>query len=300
MKSPLSIGKLAETACVMEVLAPKPGNVYPGAEWNFRNTTVLDFLKSARAIAPVFDQAERLTVGELVLQGVQATRGQVSTNTNLGQLLLLAPLAVALARRGVISPDAVNDILNSLTVDDSIMVYQAIRLAQPGGMGQKNDHDIHDTPTRPLLQIMQMVQAEDAIAQAYATGFTRIFQTGLSALMQAIYAGHAWRDCIVSCHMELLALGDTLIRRKAGAEAETMVALRAREINEYKSDPVAYARQLAAFDTLLRSNGNRLNPGATADLVTATLFVALDDGQMQVPDELDAILTEYNLTKTKE
>lgn len=295
MKSLLSIGKLAETACVLEVLAPKPGNVYPGAEWNFKETTVLDFLKSARTIAPIFEESGRLTVGELVLAGVEATRGQVATNTNLGQLLLLAPLAVALARRGVISPDAVNEILNGLTVDDSIMVYQAIRLAQPGGMGQKNDHDIHDTPTRPLLQIMQMVQAEDAIAQAYATGFARIFQTGLSALMQAIYAGQPWRDCIVGCHMELLALGDTLIRRKAGAEAETMVALRASEILKIKHDPAAYACELAAFDTLLRSNGNRLNPGTTADLVTGTLFVALAEGQIQVPDDINSILAQYNL-----
>lgn len=295
MKSGLTIGQLAETACVLEVLAPKPGNVYPGAEWNFKETTVLDFLKSARAIAPIFEEAGRLTVGELVLAGVQATRGQVATNTNLGQMLLLAPLAVALARRDCISRDALQEVLNNLTVDDSIKVYQAIRLAQPGGMGQKSDQDIHETPTRPLLQIMTMVQAEDGIAQAYATGFKNILGTGLSALMQAIYAGKPWRDSIVDCHMELLCLGDTLIRRKAGAEAEAMMALRAREVVKCKSDPETYARELAGLDALLRSNGNRLNPGTTADFVTGTLFVALAEGQIHVPDEINSILAQYNL-----
>ena len=297
MKSLLSPGQLAETACLLEVLAPKPGNVYPGAEWNFKKTTVLDFINSAMAIVPVFEQASQWTVGEMVLQGVQVTRRQVATNTNLGQLLLMAPLAVVLAEQGEITKSGVEAVLNRLTIDDSMKVYEAIRLAEPGGMGQKSDHDIHDTPTRPLLQIMQMVQAEDAIAQAYATGFETILQTGLSALYQAIYAGKNWQEAIVACHLELLCRGDTLIRRKAGAEAEAMVALKARGVLQLKSNAVAYAKALADLDQLLRSSGNRLNPGTTADLVTATLFVALADGQMQVPDELNAILAEYNLSK---
>ena len=294
MKLGLSIGRIAELACSMEVLAPKPGNVYPGAEWNFTNTTVLDFLKSARAISPIFDQAHSLTVGELVLKAVQATQLQVSTNTNLGQVLLLAPLAVSLAKSGDLSESNIRETLERLTIDDSVMVYEAIRLAKPGGMGQKADQDIHSRPTQPLLQIMQMVQAEDGIAEAYATGFHKIFQTGRSALNQASYAGKPWRDVIVDCHMELLSMGDTLIRRKAGSEAEMIVQQMAINVLKLKSNPIQYAEALKEFDRFLRLNGNRLNPGTTADLVTASLFLALAEEELQVPIELDPILDEYN------
>lgn len=294
MKPKLSIGRMAELACSMEVLAPKPGNVYPGAEWNFTNTTVVDFLKSAQAISSVFDQADALTVGGLVLKAVQSTQLQVSTNTNLGQVLLLAPLAKALAESGELSESNVQVILDRLTIDDSVKVYEAIRLAKPGGMGQKSDQDIQSRPTQPLLQIMQMVQAEDGVAEAYATGFRKIFQTGRSSLYESIYAGQHWCDAIVDCHMQLLSLGDTLIRRKAGAEAEWIVLKQAQNVLSLKSNPIKYEDSLKEFDRSLRLNGNRLNPGTTADLVTASIFVALAEGELHVPPELDQLLDKYN------
>ena len=294
MKPDLTIGRLAELTCSMEVLAPKPGNVYPGAEWNFTNTTVTDFLKSAKAISFVFDRAKGLTVGELVLNSVRATQLQVTTNTNLGQVLLLAPLAKTLAESGELSESNLQVILDRLTIDDSVKVYEAIRLAKPGGMGQKSDQDIQSRPTQPLLHIMQMVQAEDGIAEAYATGFRKVFHTGRSALYQSIYAGNPWRDAIVDCHMELLMMGDTLIRRKAGAEAELNVQQRAGSVLKLKSDPIKYAHALKEFDRLLRVNGNRLNPGTTADLVTASLFVGLAECEIQVPTDLDQLLNKYN------
>jgi triphosphoribosyl-dephospho-CoA synthase len=294
MKSALTIGRIAELACSMEVLAPKPGNVYPGAEWNFTNTTVMDFLKSAKAISSVFDQADWLSVGELVLKSIQATQFQVTTNTNLGQVLLLAPLAKTLAEFGELSESNVQVILDRLTIDDSVKAYEAIRLAKPGGMGQKSDQDIQSRPTQTLLQIMQMVQSEDGIAESYATGFHKVFHTGRSALYQSIYAGKSWSDAIVDCHMELLSMGDTLIRRKAGSEAEVNVQQRARSVLNLKSDPIKYAHALKEFDLFLRVNGNRLNPGTTADLVTASLFVGLADGEIQVPSDLDQLLDQYN------
>lgn len=294
MNPALTIGRIAQLACSLEVLAPKPGNVYPGAEWNFTNTTVTDFLKSAQAISPIFDQAGALSVGDLVLLSIQATQFQVTTNTNLGQVLLLGPLAKTLAEFGELSESNVQLILDRLTIDDSIKVYEAIRLAKPGGMGHKADQDIQSQPTESLLQIMKMVQAEDGIAEAYATGFRKIFQAGRSALYQSIYSGKHWRDVIVDCHMELLMLGDTLIRRKAGAEAEVNVQQRARSVLNLKSDPIRYAHALKEFDLFLRVNGNRLNPGTTADLVTASLFIGLADGEIQVPRDLDQLLDKYN------
>lgn len=290
MKAALSIGHLAETACIMEVLAPKPGNVYPGASWNFPDLTVSDFLKSARAIRPVFDQANQWFVGELVLEGVKATRSQVNTNTNLGQLLLLAPLAVAMARHGRIEPTSVQEIIQQTTVSDSILVYEAIRLASPGGMGRRQDQDIHDVPTKPLWEIMRLARADDAIAEEYAGGFQKTFQTGRSALLKAIYAGEPWREAIVYCFLELLCLGDTLIRRKAGAEAERIVAQRSRGVLQLKYNPQAFALELKAFDAFLRTSGNRLNPGTTADMVTASIFILLASGELKLPLDMQTLV----------
>ena len=70
------------------------GNVHPGAA--FADMHFGDFLESAVAIEPVFAKVEELSVGELVLESVRATRAKVGMNTNLGTLLLFAPLAKGL------------------------------------------------------------------------------------------------------------------------------------------------------------------------------------------------------------
>ena len=88
---PLPIGLCAQLACILEATARKPGNVHRYAD--FADATYLDFLLSAAAIAPVMEQAPRRRVGETVLRAVRATRRVVATNTNLGTILLLAPLA---------------------------------------------------------------------------------------------------------------------------------------------------------------------------------------------------------------
>src|SRR5437899_992179 len=87
----LSPGQCAQLACVLEATARKPGNVTPFID--FEDLTYLDFVLSAAAIAPVMDRAAELGVGRTVLDALEATRHFVGTNSNLGMLLLLAPLA---------------------------------------------------------------------------------------------------------------------------------------------------------------------------------------------------------------
>src|SRR5213594_2289394 len=108
------IAAAAQTACLMEVVAPKPGNVSRGRD--LPGLTYRDFVLSACAIGPVFRRCDFRRVGRLVLEGVRATRRHVGTNTNLGILLLLAPLArAALARRGPF-PARVRQVLLDLDV----------------------------------------------------------------------------------------------------------------------------------------------------------------------------------------
>jgi triphosphoribosyl-dephospho-CoA synthase len=124
---------------------------------------------------------------------------------------------------------------------------------------------------------MASAAARDAIASEYVTGYALTFDTGLPALTEALDARLAVRDAIVDVHLRLLAHApDTLIARRRGAEAAARVSAGAREVlaaGGVRTD--AGRRALRRFDASLREPGNALNPGTTADLLTATLFVAL-------------------------
>src|SRR5262245_51946807 len=123
-------GNCAQVACIWEATARKAGNVHRYAD--FADLTYLDFVLSAVAIGPVIDQAPRRSIGETVLAAVQATKAMARTNTNLGIVLLLAPLAKAdLASWR----ESISAILQALTIADARRVYEAIRLARPGGLG---------------------------------------------------------------------------------------------------------------------------------------------------------------------
>src|SRR5260221_11617652 len=150
-----TIQELVELACLWEATVPKPGNVHPGAA--FVDTTYDDFVASASAIGPVFALGDKLTVGQLVLQSVQATRQAVGKNTNLGIILVLAPLAKA------VDESDIENILQKLSIDDADQVYEAIRVAQPGGLGKADAQDVHDQPTVSLLEAMRLAADRDLI-----------------------------------------------------------------------------------------------------------------------------------------
>jgi triphosphoribosyl-dephospho-CoA synthase len=125
-------GLSAQVACLWEVTACKPGNVHRRAD--FEDVTYLDFALSAAAIGPVLANASGRRVGATVLDCVRATRRVVASNTNLGIVLLLAPLATA-PDHASLRPGLARA-LAGLDVEDASLVYEAIRLARPGGMGE--------------------------------------------------------------------------------------------------------------------------------------------------------------------
>ena len=271
-----------ETACLMEVLSPKPGNVSPGKE--FAASSVLDFINSARASAPELARAETQSLGETVLKAVQATRAVVNHNTNLGIILLTAPLAAVPERKSL--KDGIVDVLNIATVADSRLVYQAIRLAHPGGLGDADEQDLQGEPTVNLQECMRLAANRDLIARQYATGFDDVLRKGVNWLIEA--ADHAETQPLQIAWLSLRLLaefGDSLIGRKCGQEMSDIVRRKALEVLD-SSWPIAHdsASSFAEFDAFLREDGNRRNPGTTADMVTAILFAALRDGRW-APDE---------------
>jgi triphosphoribosyl-dephospho-CoA synthase len=267
-----------QLACALEVSARKPGNITPAHD--FSDTTFADMLRSALVLGPVFarGRAVRRSVGELIADGVHATAQVAGANTNLGIVLLFAPLVHATATRQVDEPlrSAVERTLAQLDVDDAAAAFTAIASANPGGLGEVPEHDVRALARVSLREAMAAAAHRDNIASEYATGYAIVFESGLPLLEDALRSGRSTLAAIVSLHLGLLASHpDTLIARKAGAAAAGEVSAAAREVRDG-------SLPLDDFDAALRSPDNRLNPGTTADLVAATLLAALLTG-MRLP-----------------
>ena len=254
-----------EAACFEELEALKPGNVHIFAGGH--GMEVEDFRLAARAAAP--EIARRgAGAGARVLAAVAASRAAVPKNTNLGILLLCAPLALAAERGGGLRA-ALADVLARLDRRDAGCAFRAIARAAPGGLGTAEAHDVREPPGVTLLQAMQAAQGRDRIAWQYANGFADIFDTGLPAL-----AGRAGTWPAVAAYLAFLSLHpDSHIARKSGEDAARRVqseAARVHGLLAAAADAASLLPALAAFDTRLKAAG--LNPGTSADLTVATLF----------------------------
>ena len=273
------VAAAAQLACLLEVSAPKPGNVSPFA--SFRDATYEDFLASAAAIGPALLLAGERSLGATIRAGAEATARWAPSNTNLGLVLLLAPLAQAALRPGEMSLRAqVAATLAATTVADARDAYVAIRSAAPGGLGRASEQDVASTPTATLREAMALARDRDAIAREYATDFETTFAIGAPALRRARSDGLAWRDAILEAYLTLLAASpDTHIARKLGTDTAVTVQRRARAVLDAGGIRTTAGRDaIAALDRELRDEANTLNPGATADLTGAAIYVVLLEG----------------------
>jgi len=284
--TPADVAAAAQLACLLEVSAPKPGNVSPGR--HFHDTRYEDFLASAVAIGPALSDAALHPLGTTIRSAVEATRRWTRSNTNLGIVLLLAPLARAALRSGEPVPsgargtlrERLTRVLAETTVADAAQVYAAIRQAGPGGLGETAAEDVSDTPTVTLREAMALAADRDAVAREYVTDFALTFEVGIPAVRAARQEGLGWTEAAVEAYLTLLAsTPDTHIARKLGqAEAEA-VSRRAGEVRAAGGTRSDVGRKaLAALDAELRDPRNRRNPGTTADLTCAALFVVILEG----------------------
>jgi triphosphoribosyl-dephospho-CoA synthase len=272
---------MAALACLWEVACPKPGNVHRGAD--FENLSLFDFLASAVAITPAMDQASEQPLGQTVLRAARATRDLVGTNTNLGTILLLAPLASVPLGRDL--QTGVKELAEHSTIEDAVSVYEAIRLAQPGGLGEVAQADIQHTPELPLHAAMALAADRDSVARQYVTGFGDIFQGILPDLEAGLGRGWTIPEAVIDAHVrQMTRQPDSLIARKCGLDVARDAARRASYVvaagGPENSD---YHAALGDLDFWLRSDGHRRNPGTTADLIAASLFAALRLGIIQPP-----------------
>ncbi|MCJ2133643.1 triphosphoribosyl-dephospho-CoA synthase [Methylobacterium sp. J-026] len=260
---PALIGTVYRAACRAELDALKPGNVHAFAAGH--RMVVTDFVTSAEVSAPALAQAGA-GVGARVRAGIAATMAAVGQNTNLGILLLCAPLAAA-AERG----QPLGAVLDALDRADSEAVFAAIRIANPGGLGRAARHDVAAAPPDALRDAMQEAADRDRIARAYVTGFADIPAIGLPALAEARRRGLDPSWCTTAVHLAYLtAVPDSHVARKAGADAAEDLRREVAEATRGIDLARAPAGPLLALDASMKARG--LNPGTSADFTVATLF----------------------------
>ncbi|WP_164103108.1 triphosphoribosyl-dephospho-CoA synthase [Candidatus Laterigemmans baculatus] len=293
-------GDRVRWACTLEAVAPKLGNVHPSA--SFADLRLSDFVTAAEQLATVVEEAAdapgRWSLGAMVLEAVKRCRERTGTNVNLGIALLIVPLVLAerVAEEESLAPAAaVQAVLDRLDAADGRDVYAAIRLAQPGGLGRASEMDVNApaggeigeiaatggqasveaSPPVDLLAAMHGAADRDAIAHLYATGFDKLFELVTPWIEAAIGDVGDWLLGIREAQLRLLAAApDTLIARKCGPA----VALEGQRLAAEVFEAGNAAERSAAeerLDQWLRADGHRRNPGTTADVIAAGLYVLL-------------------------
>lgn len=267
--TPLRLQQILQIACELEVRARKPGNVHPQA--SFPDLDWRDFICSARVVAPILAQTASLGIGRAILDSVRATRTVAASNTNLGMVLLLAPLCAVPEDQSLSA--GIKAVLTGLTRRDADLVYEAIRLAVAGGLGVAGEGDVSTGPSGTLREMMCLAADRDSIAAEYARGFPITLDRGLPWLQQKWQAA-PWEEVVIGLHLELMAtVPDTLIARKCGPAVAREAADRAAGVIDAGwPESLAGATRLHELDAWLRADGHRRNPGTTADLVAASLF----------------------------
>jgi triphosphoribosyl-dephospho-CoA synthase len=271
-RRPVAIRDAFRAACALELRALKPGNVHDYAAGH--GMSVADFSTSAAVAAPKLCRAG-LSIGKRILGAVSATRRAVGVNTNLGIILLAAPLIAAAER----APPAglrlaLSEILTALTQADAAAAYEAIRLANPGGLGRSDSEDVAAAPTVTLRQAMALAAERDRIARQYVSNYGDVFTIGVAGLASAEAAGAPAEWATSRIFMAFLAaFPDSHVVRKYGAAIAEEVRQAAAPLAARLTMAAAPERlmpELLAFDAALKRR--QINPGTSADLTVASLL----------------------------
>jgi triphosphoribosyl-dephospho-CoA synthase len=267
-------GEIAQAfiaACLDELDAPKPGNVHVLAAGTGK--TVADFVAGAKASAAPLTRAGA-RVGTRILAAIEASVAAVPRNTNLGIVLLCAPLAAAAER---LPPDlraALAAQLEALDREDARLAFRAIALAAPGGLGRAPRHDVHEPATVTLREAMAEAADRDRIARQYVSGFADVFELGEPLFTAALARSDEPKWATLAVYLAFLSsFPDSHVVREHGAAVGDEVRRHGAEFArrlQQAGAPETLLPDLLAWDAALKHRG--INPGTSADLTVATLF----------------------------
>lgn len=266
-------------ACEIELQAFKPGNVSVYAAGH--DMTIDDFSSSAEVSAEPLTNP-RYTLGEKIYRAVKATREAVGCNTNLGILLLCAPLLQAVQQHGLHAPlrKSLASVLAQTTVMDAEWVFRAISLASPGGLGRAEQQDVAAAATVTLTEAMCLAAGRDRIAAQYATNYKDVFEFAILRYNNQLNRWGYRKWAAVAVYAGLLCkFPDTHIERKYGKQFNELIRTRMEMVDNMllqAEQPKLLENTLYQIDAEFKKL--RLNPGSSADLTVTTLLVACLEG----------------------
>ena len=304
------VGGCASLAALLEVSAyPKPGNVHRVRD--FPDTKYEHFLASSVSLGPkmqyIAEKSHRinkgsrdwseLRIGESIQTAVNdMMKWQSGGNVHLGIILLFSPLAAAAG--SVMDENQVDldelrkslyTIIEGATPQDSVNIYRAIDVAMSAeNLGAVEQLDVTDTSSLDIileeeitpLDIFNECGGMDTICSEWITGFKVTFTEGYPFLRERLDEGANINGATVDTFINILSEHpDSLIKRKRGIEEASAVSEKAKTIIQTggASSEVGMKMIYELDDELRKENGS-LNPGTTADLTAASLFLLLLSG----------------------
>jgi triphosphoribosyl-dephospho-CoA synthase len=303
------IASCLELAILLEVSAHKPGNV--SLVTNFENTRHEHFLASAVAARPSFmDAAARgiaVSKGEIPVSEVKVGRiikncvadinsWQHGGNTLLGATILFCPIAVATGMSAETEGsfeisklrERMRRIVESTTPEDAVNVYEAIAIANPGGLGKVRKLDVNEPDSKAkilregvsLFEVFKLASTYDTICSEWVNNYPISFDFAYPHLARQIMEGKDLNTAIIHTFLKVLAeYPDSFIARKVGTEKAREVSSMAEEVLHLGGLETPNGKKsLSEFDLRLRESGNLLNPGTTADIVAAALGLCVLGG----------------------
>ncbi|MBX5329298.1 MAG: triphosphoribosyl-dephospho-CoA synthase [Candidatus Bathyarchaeota archaeon] len=304
------ISKCLELAILFEVSADKPGNV--NLIVGFEGTRHEHFLASAVAAAPFFEvaaergiavsqgrmQLSQLGIGEIIRDCIANINAwQRGGNTLLGAIILFTPIAAAAGMtptgHGHVFEiqrlrEKLKLVVESTTPEDAVNVYEAIKIANPSGLGKAPDLDVNspDSVDRimkenvSLYQVFKIASSYDNVCSEWVNNYPTTFDVAYPYLMKQINENKDLNTAIIHTFLKVLAEHpDTFIARKVGLEKAKEVSKMAREILNLGGLATAKGKEsLRTFDLNLRRFGNHFNPGTTADIIATALALCILGG----------------------
>lgn len=301
------ISRCLELAILLEASAHKPGNV--SVVTNFENTRYEHFLASAVATAASFERAAergilvsdgkiQLTevgVGHIIKECVtDIDAWQHGGNTLLGTVILFVPMAVAagmVLSEGTLEVQtlrkSLRHVVTSTTPQDAVDVYEAIRIANPGGLGKAPKLDVNDPNSTnailgektSLYDVFKIAERYDSICSEWVNDYQITFDLAYPSLIEKVKSAKDLDTAVIHVFLEVLAAHpDTFIARKVGFERSREVSLAAKEVLDLGLETSRGQERLDRFDRELRESSNLLNPGTTADLIAAALALLVLGG----------------------
>lgn len=280
------IAKIAQIASALEVSGyPKPGNVHRTRDYD--DMVFEDFIISGIVIGDAIRQActdvdiENPRLGKYILQAVAETDRWIKNNTNLGIVMMITPIAVAAA-----ISDSFDDIqqnvdllMKNTSVDDSCDLYDAINIADAGGMGEEDEYGVASDSAKQDLRddgltmydVLKISAKKDMLGREMTSAMQFTFEVGYPTYYELIKQKSQNEACVLTFLTILSQVPDTLIFRKYGEDEAMKVSMMTRDLLKFKDDS-DFVERIKEFDEYLYKNN--YNPGTTADLTAAAIFVS--------------------------